>query len=140
MAAPAALAETSAYADARRGSLHVTSGVVLFDDRSVDLRGVWVDESVSCLAERRLRVAIEVFYVPAAGEPLRRSRAKTGLVMNCAEGGPNFGYTLRPRGLRLGCSDGSWRTGRYGFVVRTTHLATGVRATASLNLELAGSC
>jgi hypothetical protein len=135
-----ASAETSAYADARSGTLSVTSGIVVLP-RSADMRGVWVDEAVPCLENRRLRVRVDIFYTvfgSSAGRHLRRTR--TGPVGNCAEGGPNFGFTLRADGNGFACPNGAWKPGRYGYVVRTTFLATGLRATASLNFDRRAPC
>jgi hypothetical protein len=135
----AAVDEPSASATATSGSLEVISGVLVLP-RAVELKGVWIDESVACTTNRTLRVAVEVSYVPPAGRPRRISRSRTGMVMNCAEGGPNFGFQLTARGLRLACPGGRWRPGRYDFVTRTTETGSGLRATASLGWEKGATC
>jgi hypothetical protein len=138
--ASGAAAETSAYGDARSGSLHLTSGVIVLP-RSADMRGVWVDESVPCAANRRLKVRVDIFFTaPGSGAGRHLTRFKTGKVGNCAEGGPNFGFSLRADGNGFACPGGTWKRGRYSFVVRTTYLATGLRATASLNFEQPDPC
>jgi hypothetical protein len=138
-AAAAAIDEPSASATATSGSLQVISGALVLP-RSVELKGVWLDESIACTTSRRLRVAVEVSYVPPTGRPRRIARSRTGMVMNCAEGGPNFGFQLTARGLRLACPGGRWRPGRYDFVTRTTETGSGLQATASLGWEKGPAC
>ena len=48
-------AEINSFAEARRGSLHVLSSV-LVSGHSVDMRGGWFNTSLSCATSRRLRV------------------------------------------------------------------------------------
>jgi hypothetical protein len=138
-AAAAAVDEPSASATATNGTLEVISGVLVLP-RAVELKGVWIDESVVCTTNRTLRVAIEVSFIPPTGRPRRIGRTRTGTVMNCAEGGPNFGFQLTARGLRLACPNGRWRPGRYDFVTRTTETGSGLRSTASLGWEKGTAC
>jgi hypothetical protein len=133
-----AAAEPFAFAQAERGSLRVVSGASV-GARDADLRGVWLDETVGCDQFRSLRVAVLVDL--ARGSTTRRvARARIGAVRNCAEGGPNFGFTLRASRIGLGCPNGTWRPGFYTFVVRTTHRATRTSALLSLAVEDRSAC
>lgn len=123
--------EPFSFGIASKGDLRVVSGA-LVGPRSVDLRGVWLNETVACDQWRRLRVSVTLDY--RRGATTRRiSRTKQGLVRNCAEGGPNFGFTLRARPHGLACANGRWKPGIYTFVVRTLHRATGIEAAVSLD-------
>ena len=55
-------------------------------------------------------------------------------VDNCAEGGPNVGFTLNARANGFGCPNGKWRPGDYSFTTRTVEQASGLEATAVLIL------
>jgi len=139
VAAARAAEEPTAFGSARLGSLSVTSGV-LVSGRAVDLRGVWNDTKVSCLANRRLRVRAVVDFVPARGKPRRFERTGTFRDVNCAEGGPNVGFTLTARRLGFACPSGSWKPARYNFVTQTTEPKRGLKATASLSWFKRGRC
>ncbi len=117
---------------ARLGTLTVTSGAVV-EPKSVDLRGVWNDPKVSCLANRRLRVHVAVDYIPAGGQPRRVGRTGVFKSANCAEGGPNVGFTLTARRIGFACPNGAWKPARYNFLAQTTDLKRGLKATASMN-------
>ena len=129
--APAAAShEPFAFADAKRGNLQVVSGALVGTD-AADLRGVWLNQAVGCNQWRSLRVSVLIDYVRRS-VTRRVRRGRTGAVRNCAEGGPNFGFTLKASRIGLACPNGRWKPGLYTFVVRTTHRATGLRATLSL--------
>ena len=129
-AAAVASHEPFAFGDAKRGRLLVVSGA-LVAPKSVDLRGVWLNEALGCDQWRSLRVNVLIDYT--RGSMTRRvRRSRTGAVKNCAEGGPNFGFTIGARRIGLACPNGRWKPGLYTFVVRTTHRATRLRATVSL--------
>lgn len=76
------------------------------------MKGVWLDATQLCNTRRTLRVSIRIDLVSAAGKTTRLRRARTGLVENCAEGGPSFGFDLAPRAYRMACPNGRWRPGR----------------------------
>ncbi len=130
--------EPFAFGDASRGSLRVVSGA--FVGTSVaDLRGVWLDETKTCNTWRSLRVAVLIDY--SRGSVTRRvARQRTGAIRNCAEGGPNFGFSLRARAVGLACPNGRWKPGFYTFVVRTLHRATRLEATVSLGWNNRARC
>ena len=133
-----AAAEPFAFGHAERGSLRVVS-VASVSARSAELRGVWLDESVGCDEFRGLRVGALIDY--SRGTTTRTiRRARRGAVRNCAEGGPNFGFTISARGAGLACPNGRWRPGFYSFVTRTTHRATRVSAVVSLAWENRRAC
>lgn len=117
---------------ARLGSLTVTSAAYV-SATSVELTGVWNDPKVSCLANRRLRVRAVVDYIPASGKPRRVERNGVFKSANCAEGGPNVGFTLTARKLSLACPNGTWKPARYNFLTQTTEPRRGLEATASMN-------
>ncbi len=130
--------EPFAFADAQRGSLRVVSAAFVAPGVA-DLRGVWFDETLACDERRTLRVNVVIDY--SRGSATRSvSRRRTGVVRNCAEGGPNFGFTLRARRVGLACPNGRWKRGFYTFIVRTTERATGLRATVSLGWDNRERC
>ena len=130
--------EPFAFGSAERGDLRVVSGAFVAAG-SADLRGVWFDETVGCDQWRSLRVNVLVDYT--RGSVSRRvARGRTGAVRNCAEGGPNFGFTVRARRNGLACPNGRWKPGFYTFVVRTTHRASRLRALVSLAWSNTVSC
>lgn len=140
LAAPAGAAdEPAAYGIAQRGTLKVVSGVLL-NPRGGEMKGVWLDGKKGCLDTRRLRVQIQIDLVSPAGRTTRVKRSRTGAVDNCAEGGPNFGFDLVPRALGLGCANGRWRPGRYSMTTKTTDLASGLMAQASLYHHVTRRC
>jgi hypothetical protein len=133
-AAPAAGAvdRPTATAVAQQGQLKVASRALL-DDRGGELMGTWLDARQRCTAPRRLRVSYEIDLVLANGKTIRRRpAAKLGAVEGCAEGGPNFGFLVRARGLGMACANGNWRPGRYSIGVRTVDVRTGLTAAAHL--------
>jgi hypothetical protein len=62
------------------------------------------------------------------------------VVANCAEGGPNMGFTFSARRLGMACPSGAWKPGRYSLATTTKHLASGLEAIASLGWVKRGSC
>jgi hypothetical protein len=140
LAAPAAAVDRpAATAMAQQGTLKVVSRVLL-DDRGGELMGTWLNTRQACSATRRLRVSYELDLVLPNGRTLRRRPpAKTGPVQNCAEGGPNFGFSVRARPLGMACANGRWRPGRYSIGVRTLDLRSGIAAHAHLYHQVA-SC
>ena len=133
-----ASATINAFAEARRGNLHVLSSVLL-SAKSVDMRGGWFNESLSCTTSRRLRVQVQIQRTTAHSSAAT-GNAKTRRVMNCAEGGPNTGFTLSATDADMACSDGSWKRGHYDFLTRTRHVRSGVVAVASLNWTKSKAC
>jgi len=128
----------SSTAVAERGSLKVVSRALL-EQRGGELMGVWLNARQSCAAQRRLRVAYLVDLVRGANTTRRRA-SRSGLVANCAEGGPNFGFSVTASGLGMACPSGRWRPGFYTFVVRTRDLTSGLRAVASLSYQETRRC
>jgi hypothetical protein len=131
-AATAAIEPPSTLGVARLGSLTVTSSA-LVSAESAELMGVWNDPKASCNANRRLRIRVAVDFIPASGMPRRVARSGIFKSANCAEGGPNVGFTLTARMLGFACPNGTWKPARYNFVTHTTEPKRGLRATASLN-------
>ena len=131
-------AEISSFAEARKGSLHVLSSVLL-SGKSVDMRGGWFKTSLSCTASRRLRVHAQIQRT-AGNTSAATGMAKTRRVMNCAEGGPNVGFTLSPADAGMACPNGSWKPGRYDFLTRTRHVPSGVVAVATLSWTKSKAC
>jgi hypothetical protein len=138
-AAPAAAADLpEATGMAQRGSLKVVSRVLL-SPTGGEMKGVWLDGKATCLTKRTLRVSIQIDLVSAAGTT-RIAQARTGFVDNCAEGGPNFGFDLRPRAYEMACANGRWKPGRYSMTVKTTHARSGLIAQASLYHQVTRTC
>lgn len=131
--------QPTAYGMAQRGSLRVVS-VVRIEPTGGEMKGIWLDGQKGCLDRRTLRVAINIDLVSPAGKTTRVNRSRTGFVDNCAEGGPNFGFDLAPRALGMGCANGRWRPGRYALNTKTTHVASGLIAQASLYYEVTRRC
>src|SRR5437660_12007462 len=100
----AAAGEPATYAHAQLGSLSVVSGV-LVSRTAADMRGVWNDEHVKCAVTRRLTVRILIDHFPTGKRISRAGRFKDG---NCAEGGPNVGFTMTARRAGLACPNGAW--------------------------------
>jgi hypothetical protein len=124
---------------AQRGTLKVVSRVLL-SATGGEMKGVWLDGKATCLVKRTLRVSIQIDLVSAAGKTTRVTRARTGTVDNCAEGGPNFGFDLRPRVYKMACANGRWKPGRYSMTVKTTHVRSGLIAQASLYHQITRAC
>jgi hypothetical protein len=138
-AALASAEPPAAYGTARLGTLTVTSGI-LVTAKSADLRGVWQDTAAKCTVSRRLTVRVDVYYRPFGKPGSHRRRTGTFLDANCAEGGPNVGFTLTAGQLGSTCADGRWKPGRIDFVVATTAPTRGLRATASLSWAKTQRC
>lgn len=138
-ASAAAADQPAAYGVAQRGSLKVVSNV-LISPTGGEMKGVWIDGTKGCRDRRTLRVAIHIDLVTPAGKTIRVKRSRTGFVDNCAEGGPNFGFDLKPRALGMGCANGRWRPGRYALSTTTTHVASGLAAQASLYYQVTRAC
>jgi hypothetical protein len=136
--APAAAADPGAFAAARQGSLLVASSA-LVSNRNAEMMGGWNNDRVTCSASRRLTVRILIDRV-RGGKTDRVRRRKTGRVMNCAEGVPNFGFVIRAADVGLACADGSWRPGHHDFVTNTRHHSSGLRAIASLFFRVTDPC
>ena len=104
------------------------------------MKGVWLDGKATCLDQRTLRVSIQIDLVSPAGKTTRIKRARAGTVDNCAEGGPNFGFDLKPRAYRMACANGRWKPGRYSLTIKTTHVRSGLLAQASLYHQVTRPC
>jgi hypothetical protein len=128
----------AATAVAQRGTFKVVSSVLL-SPRGAELKGVWLDAQKPCKLRRSLRVSYLVDLV-AGGKTIRRRAAKTGLVRNCAEAGPTFGYDVTARGLGMACPTGRWKRGRYAIVVRAFDVVGRLRAVAALYYEEGRRC
>ena len=132
VSAPIASAATDrgTFAVARKGHLLVSSSV-LVGNKDVEMMGGWVNDSMSCARHRRLDVRVIIERV-RRGNSKRFRDETSGLVQNCAEAGPNFGFQLTASQVGMACPDGSWRPGQYSFATNTLHRASGLRAIASL--------
>jgi hypothetical protein len=140
LAATAAAAdEPSAYGMAQLGPLKVVSSVLL-SPTGGEMKGVWLDGGRGCLDRRTLRVTIRIDLVSANGRTTRIRRSRQGTVDNCAEGGPNFGFDLRPKAYGMACANGRWRPGRYSLTTTKLHVRSGLSAHASLHRQVARRC
>ena len=129
--AAVASGEPSTFGTARLGSLTVTASVFV-GAKDVDMRGVWNDTKVACTVSRPLRVRVLVDRV-VGGKTNRVLRSGTFPDTNCAEGGPNVGFTLKARSIGLACANGRWKPGRYHFLTRAREPTRKLEASASLD-------
>jgi hypothetical protein len=134
-----AAGEPSTFAAARLGSLTVTSSV-LVSPTAVEMRGVWQDTKRPCTATRRLSVRAQVDRVDAAGKTHRLIFTRGFKDANCAEGGPNVGFSLTAKMLVSACPDKQWKPGIYTFVTTTTEPVRKLKAIASLSWQKSGPC
>ncbi len=140
LAAPAAAADDpGTFGMAQRGSLKIVSGVLLSPSGG-EMKGVWMDARQPCAARRTLRVSIQIDLVSANGKTTRVKRIRTGLVDNCAEGGPNFGFDLKPSSYKMACANGRWKPGRYSMITKTLDVRSGMSAQASLYHQVTRRC
>ena len=107
------------FASARKGQLLVSSSV-LVGNRNVEMMGGWVKENLACDRRRRLDVRIIIDRVRGGNSDRFRDRV-SGLVENCAEAGPNFGFQLTATQVDMACPDGTWKPGHYSFATNTLH-------------------
>jgi hypothetical protein len=135
----AAADDPYAFGMAQRGSFKVVSNVLL-SPAGGEMKGVWLDGKKGCLDRRPLRVSIQIDLVSPAGKTTRIKRSRLGTVDNCAEGGPNFGFDLRPRAYGMACASGRWRPGRYSMTTRTLDVRSGISAQASLYHQITRRC
>ena len=136
VASASAAGEPEVFAAARIGHLDVVSGV-LVSAKSVDLRGAWVDDTHPCSETRLLDVRAQVDYIPTGKRVIRKGTFKTG---NCAEGGPNMGFTLGARAIGLACPNGRWKPGRYSFTTTSLEHWKRLRAVASVGWKNPTPC
>jgi hypothetical protein len=134
-----ATGEPSVFAAAKLGSLTVTSGA-LVSPKSVDMRGVWTDTKRPCSEHRKLAVKAQIDYVDKAGKTHRLILSKTFRDGNCAEGGPNVGFTVTAKMAVLACPNGSWKPGQYQFVTTATEPVRKLKAIASVGWTKPGRC
>jgi hypothetical protein len=135
----AAADDPYAYGVAQRGTFKVVSNVLL-NPTGGEMKGVWLDGKKGCLDRRTLRVSIQIDLVSGAGKTTRIRRSRQGAVDNCAEGGPNFGFDLRPKSYGMACANGRWRPGRYAMTTKTLDVASGISAQASLYHQVTRRC
>src|SRR5262249_10255247 len=76
---------------------------------------------------RLLSVQILIDHMPSGRRVARSGRFKDA---NCAEGGPNVGFTITARQAGLACPNGAWKPGRYDFVTTTIEPTRKLLATA----------
>ena len=131
-------AEPTAFGTARLGTLTVTASVVV-SPQTVDMRGVWNDTKVPCTVSRRLRVRVLVDRV-ASGRTKGIVRSGTFGDPNCAEGGPNVGFTISARAAGLACPNGRWKPGLYHFLTRVREPTRYLEASASLDWRNTRRC
>jgi hypothetical protein len=131
-----AAGEPEVFASARIGHLDVSSSV-LVSATAVDMRGVWVDDSQPCSQKRLLDVKAQIDFIPTGKRVIRKNTFRTG---NCAEGGPNMGFTLSATAVGLACPNGHWKPGRYSFVTTSLEHRKRLRAIASVGWKKPTPC
>jgi len=140
VAAPVGSADhlPSTLSIARQGNLDVYSSIFV-SHTATDQRGGWLNESVGCLQWRRLIVRATI-YRTAGGTTQSRSFVRSSPVQNCAEGGPNMGFTKTASALGMACASGRWKPGRYEMVTRTVFLAASLTSVASTGFKVSSRC
>ena len=140
VAAPVGAADhlPSTLSIARDGNLDVYSSIFV-SHTATDQRGGWLNESLGCLQWRRLTVRINIFRT-RHGNTQSRTFVRSSPVQNCAEGGPNMGFSKTASGLGFGCASGRWKPGLYEMVTRTVFLATGLTSVASTGFRVTARC
>jgi len=94
-----------------------------------------------CTARRRLQIHGAIDHIPFKGTARRPFvRTRTFMDVNCAEGGPNVGFTVKAKRLGLACPNGTWKPARYKFVTVATELSKELSSTASVNWARPGHC
>ena len=135
----AAADEPTSYGVVTRGTYKLVSTVRL-EPKGGEMKGVWVDTKQQCSVRHSLRVTIQIDLVRPNGATRRVQKWISGPVANCSEGGPNFGFDLDPRGLKVGCADGRWAPGRYSMTTRTRDSSSGLTVSASLYRQITKRC
>ena len=140
VAAPVGAADhlPSTISVAKDGNLEVFSSIFI-TNKATDQRGGWLNESLGCQQWRRLVVRANIFRT-AGGRTQTRSFVRSQPVQNCAEGGPNMGFSKTANQLGMACADGRWKPGRYEFVTRTVFVATGLTSVASTGFRIRAAC
>jgi hypothetical protein len=134
-----AVGEPQVFASAKLGSLSVTSGV-LVSPKDVDMRGVWTDTKRPCTEQRKLAIKAQIDYVDKKGKTHRLILSKAFKDPNCAEGGPNVGFTISARTAVLACPNGKWKPGLYTFVTTATEPVKKLKAIASVGWQKTAKC
>jgi hypothetical protein len=101
------------------------------------MRGVWVDDTRPCSEKRLLDVKAQIDFVSTGKRVVRK---KTFSTANCAEGGPNMGFTLTAKSIGLACANGHWKPGRYSFVTTALEHRKRLRAVASVGWKNPTPC
>ncbi len=78
--------------------------------------------------------------VPFGRSGTRVSRQGRFRTENCAEGGPNMGFTLAAKAIGYGCPNGRWKPGQYTFVTVAVDHRKRLRAVASVGWENRTPC
>jgi hypothetical protein len=134
-----AAGEPTTFASSRLGTLTVTSKIQL-DAKTADMRGVWNDTKVGCTVNRVVKVRVQLEYIPPSGRSKRVVRRGSFRDVNCAEGGPNVGFTITARKAGFACPNGAWRPARYSFVVRTIEPTRQLQSVVSLDWFKTARC
>jgi hypothetical protein len=136
VSAPTASAATDpgTFAVARKGHLLVASSV-LVANRKVEMMGGWVNDNMSCDRRRRLDVRVIIDRV-RRGDSERFRDEVSGLVENCAEAGPNFGFQLTASQVGMACPRRKLASG--AVHLRDEHLAPSKRAEGDRQSVLQG--
>ncbi len=128
-----AVGEPIAYGEADLGTLRVVAGV-LVADKTVDLKGAWFDDGKSCTTTQPLKISVSLTYSSTTTPPKTRMAKRSGTFRgaNCAEGGPNVGFRLKPAAVKAACRNGHWKPGQYAFNTSVTDTTAKLTAHASL--------
>jgi hypothetical protein len=134
--AAAGAGEPETFASATLGSLTVATSA-LVGPRNADMRAVWTDDKKPCAQTRTLTVRAVIDFVPTGKRYIRAGSFRTP---NCAEGGPNMGFTITARAAGFACPNGAWKPGRYAFVTTAVETMSGLRSVVSVGWAKNGRC
>jgi hypothetical protein len=142
-AAPATAAgpfDPAVLGTATRGHESVMTAVYVYPT-GAQLLAVWTEDGIGCSVGHRLRITGTFDYTPSPSGRSRRYRiTRTFRVGNCAEGGPNTGFTLRAYKRHAVCPGGRWHPGDYQMSTTATDLATGLKASADVQFTISRPC
>jgi hypothetical protein len=142
-AAPATAASPfnpAVITDATSGT-ETVSAAIYVSTVDAQLLGVWNQPGIGCATVRKLRITGRFFYTPSpAGHGRHYAITRTFKVRNCAEGGPNTGFTLRAVKRRAVCPGGRWHPGEYQMQTVVTDIATGLKTSAYTDFTITRPC
>lgn len=132
--------DPAVFGTATRGHESVMTAVYVYPT-GAQLLAVWTQDGIGCSVNRKLRITGTFDYTPSPSGRSRHYRiTRTFRVGNCAEGGPNTGFTLRAYKRHAVCPGGRWHPGDYQMSTTATDLVTGLKASADVQFTMSRPC